>query len=364
MEACCGFMTDIYSSHIVHPDQLSASDRGRWDDFCLEDHDLSKAFLSLSYVLAASRIFRDVRVCVIKRSGQVVAFFPFQFRSLGHRLLGYGERIGGELSDYFGLVAAVDVVLSPLQLVRLAGLNALLFTHLDESQSRYGLTGSNPQTGLLINLDKGGDAYWSEIKQADKRFFNDTERRVRKLVETHGPLHLVYHHENPVVELDRLIDLKRQQYARTGADDVLKDGRIRQFLGLLAQSEDPLCRGVVSTLYAGDTWVASHFGLQHRSVLHFWFPVYNLELQNYSPGRVLITEIIKQADALGITRIDRGVGDSQAKRDFANGEHTFLRGLWQQPNASALVIRVGLFLQWRMETIPRRLVGSIKKLVK
>ena len=343
------YVPEYYYSHTTDPESLSQSDRALWADFCAASPDLATAFLSFPYVLAASRTFRDVRVCVIERAGRIVAFFPYQFPGPWHRLLGFGERVGGELSDYFGLVAAADVTIPPLLLLRLAGLNALLFTHLDESQTRYGLTGAQPQTGLRIDMAEGGEAYWSALKRTDKRFVADTERRERKLIEAHGPLRLTFRHDAPMEELDRLIADKREQYARTGACDALADGRTRQFLHTLARNDDPLCRGVVSILHAGDTWVASHFGLMHRRTLHFWFPVYNPELQPFSPGRVLVTAIIKQADALGIDRIDRGVGDSQAKRDFANSEHRFLRGLWHRRNLPATLVRAGLSLQWRMK---------------
>jgi len=281
----------------------------------------------------------------------VVAFFPFQFRGPGRRLMGLGERVGGELSDYFGMVAAADVVLTPHRLMELAGLNALFFTHLDESQARFGLTGTQPQTGLRIDMAGGGGAYWAELKRSDKRFVADTERRERKLIEAHGPLRLTFHHDDPGTELDRLIARKREQYGRTGADDALVDPGTRRFLHLLAQGDDPLCRGIMSTLYAGDTWVASHFGLMHGGTLHFWFPVYNPELQQFSPGRVLLTAIIRQADGLGLKRIDRGVGDSPAKRDFANAEHSFTRGLWQRRNLPAMLIRAGLSLKWRWKAL-------------
>jgi len=339
-----------YCSRIISPERATHQERSLWAEFCRTTSGLDTPFLSFSYVLTASRALRNVRICVIERAGQVVAFFPFQFPDLGHRLLGFGQRVGGELSDYFGMIAAEGIHIPPDRLLRLAGLNALLFTHLDETQARCGLTGTQPQTGLLIDLSLGGEAYWSALKRTDKRFVADTERRERKLIEAHGPLRFSFRHENPGAELDRLIARKREQYGRTGVEDALGDERSRRFLRLLAEGDDPLCRGIVSTLHAGDTWVASHFGLMHRDTLHFWFPVYNPELQQFSPGRVMVTSIIKRADELGIRRIDRGVGDSPAKRDFANVEHTFTRGLWYRRNLPAIFVRAGLSLRWRLKS--------------
>jgi len=73
--------------------------------------------------------------------------------------------------------------------------------------------------------------------------------------------------------------------------------------------------------------VASHFGLQCGPLLHYWFPVYDNRFSAYSPGRILYRHILLAAQAHGIECIDRGEGDSPAKRDFANEEHLFLKGL-------------------------------------
>jgi len=43
--------------------------------------------------------------------------------------------------------------------------------------------------------------------------------------------------------------------------DVLDD-RAVAILRRLADAADPACSGLLSTLYAGDTWLAGHFGLR------------------------------------------------------------------------------------------------------
>lgn len=320
-----------------------------WAEFCASSADLSSAFLSFPYTRIAAQVFSGVRVCCIGQDDHTLAFLPYQFSRPIHRLLGLGERVGGEMNDCFGLIAGTECALSPRRLLRLARLNALLFTHLDQGQSRFGLTGSQPQIGLRIDLRAGSTAYWDALKRGDKRFVADSERRERKLIETHGALRLTFHHPDPETELTRLIAAKRAQYARTGATDCLDDAKSRRFLHLLAASDDPLCRGVMTTLHAGETWVASHFGLMHGGTLHFWFPAYNPDLHAFSPGRVLLMALIKQADGLGLRCIDRGTGDSQAKRDFANADHIFTRGLWSRRTAGAALIQAGLSLQWRLK---------------
>lgn len=323
---------------------------------------LAVPFLAFPYALAASRVFPHVRVSVIERDGQPVGFFPYQLTDWWRRRLRFAERIGGELSDYFGVVGSPELSLSPAQLLRLTKLNGIFFTHLDESQAAFGLTGVQPEIGLRIDLAAGAEAYWAQLKQSDKKFVTDTERRERKLIEAHGPLRFVFRHDEPAAELQQLIARKRGQYARTGAGDPLTEERTRRFLAELSESDDPLCRGVVSTLHAGDTWVASHFGLMHRGTLHFWFPVYNPDLQSYSPGRMLVATILRRAAELGVTTIDRGVGDSQAKRDFANSEHRFSRGLWHRSNLPANVIKADMALRWRLKAWAERAMSGHPRL--
>ena len=57
--------------------------------------------------------------------------------------------------------------------------------------------------------------------------------------------------------------------------------------------------------------------------LSYWFPVHDPEFDAFSPGRLLIWMLIEGADHFGLQRIERGVGDSRAKRDFANLDRSY-----------------------------------------
>ena len=83
-------------------------------------------------------------------------------------------------------------------------------------------------------------------------------------------------------------------------------------------------------LYAGNQWVSGHFGLQSGATLHYWFPVYGERFSAYSPGRVLFKHVVLNARDAGITLIDRGEGDTAAKREFATESHQLYRGLEAQ----------------------------------
>lgn len=334
----------LVEGQVVSPDELSQLDQEMWRKFLAPR---PVAFLSYAFARAVASCHPSVRVCRIVRDGRPVAFFPFQYRSRAHALAGIGERLGGELSDYFGPVAESGFCITPKTLLHLSGLRSLLFSQLDESQSGKGLSGEKPEVGFLIDFPQGGQAYWEEKGRNDKKFVSDTERRERKLVQEYGPISFVFSAADSERSLDRLIADKRSQYHRTLVRDVLVEERARAILRALHRTRDPQCSGIISTLHAGDTWVASHFGLRSGSTLHYWFPVYNPALKSFSPGRLLLKQIVLGAQQLGLARIDRGGGDSPAKRDFATSQHFFYSGLWQLPSVAAITHHIGLSIAWR-----------------
>lgn len=336
-----------WKTDLVLPSQLSDEDVSAWGIFNAQSPGLSVAFLSHPYALAAENVFPNVRVCRVERDGKAVLFFPFQFRSSLHRLFGIGQRLAGELSDYFGVVADGDVRLDPKALLKMSRLQALLFTHLAESQAVFGLAGHAPEPGHLIEFPAGGRQFWEERRSLDKKFVQDTERREKKLAKDIGAIKFVFDCPD-LPTLESLIATKRDQYRRTGAADTLADPSARAFLRHLAGQRHSQCRGILSTLYAGDVWVASHFGLRCEQTLHYWFPVYNPQLSAYGPGRLLIKQVIEAGANQGVTRIDRGAGDSAAKRDLSTRQHAYLRGLWLRPGVQGLAYRMALSARWRL----------------
>ena len=335
---------------------LPQEDQQIWQRFLAHQ---PAAFLSFPYVCAFASHYPLVRVTRISApDGRTVAFFPFQYRSRAFAMAGIGERLGGDLSDYFGIIAAQGFRIEPRALLQLSGLNSLFYSQLDESQEGKGLVGEKALMGFRINFPNGGDVYWEEKRRIDKKFVLDTERRERNLIRECGSLQFVFSDVDFVASLERVISEKRSQYRRTHVGDVLSGERTRSVLHTLCQTRDVYCSGVVSTLYAGNTWVASHFGLRCKSTLHYWFPVYNPLLKVFAPGRILLKQIIQCAQANGLECIDRGGGDSIAKRDFATSHHLFYSGLWQRPGPAALAHHIGLAIDWRMARLFGRTISE------
>ncbi|MBP6013214.1 MAG: GNAT family N-acetyltransferase [Alphaproteobacteria bacterium] len=248
------------------------------------------------------------------------------------------------MNDHFGVVADPSFRTSPPELLKLAGLHYFYFTHLTGHQAQYGLSGEKSAGGLRIQLPDGGAAYWSLLERRDQKFARDTERRERKAIQELGPLRFMF---DDGAGLTTLLAEKRKQYLRTGKGDWLGMPGRTALLQQLATSRASECRGVLSSLWFGETWAATHFGLMSERTLHYWLPVYNAELSTLAPGRLLLRNVILNAGAAGIKAIDRGMGETQAKNDFPSERQIFSSGAWHRPGVRSLSYRAYQSAKWR-----------------
>ncbi len=194
------------------------------------------------------------------------------------------------------------------------------------------------------------NSYWQLLSERNPKFASDTLRRERKAQGAYGPLIFSFAEPDAEPWLDKLFLEKRRQYLETGQGDWLGLRKRASLLKILSQTRKPDCAGVVSTLRFGDTWAAIHFGLKGGKTLHYWIPVYNPELSAYSPGRLLLRQIALHAADLGLSVIDRGVGESRAKGDFPSAQRLYFSGVWRRPVPAALAYSAIQSAAWRLKT--------------
>lgn len=338
-------------SRVVPAAELTSEELERWEELCREQPHLRSPFYSPHYTQAVASVRPHVLVCVLRGAGGAAGFFPFQFRSTAHRLLGAAERVGEEMTDFCGLIAEPGLRLDPRQLLRQAGLNYYYFTHLHENQLVYGLEGEKPVLGLSIRFDLGEKGYWDYLSSADRKLTADTDRLERQAERDLGPLRFCLAEREWKAPLDHLLREKGKQYIRTGRKDVFAVAWRRRLVEALAESSAEGCTGVLSTLYAGETWLASHFGIRRGELLHYWFPVYNIDVKRYAPGRLLLKKLIREGPGAGILELDQGAGESFAKRKMSHGENGYqvYRGAWYRPGGRSALYRGLQSLQWRWE---------------
>lgn len=315
---------DGLHAEIKRPSELTAAECADWADMLKQTPHLRRAFFSHGFALACEQATGLAHAALIRdRNNAVVAILPFQFADVWSRRMGVAQRMGGGVADHCGLIARPGMRIAPARLMDLARIGALLLDHLSDGQAAFGLVASQTRPGHVIELPDGSAAYFASLAAANKGFLQDTERRSRRLEKEFGAPQFSFTVNPDEAAVQSLLESKRAQYARTGASDSLSDPARMNLVRVLVERKYPDCVPVLTQLSAGGRVLARHFGLMHDGYLSYWFPVYDREAQKVSPGRMLVWHTLMAADEHGIRLIDRGEGDSQAKRDFSTGVRQF-----------------------------------------
>ena len=156
------------------------------------------------------------------------------------------------------------------------------------------------------------DAFEAEWKTRALSKSNDSPRQRRRLEKDLGPLRFQLDDLRPEV-FDTCVKWKSGQYQATGLTDMFADPRNVALFRRLRE------RGVllVSSLSAGNTLLAAHLGSSHDGRLGWWVPAYDAALSKFSPGRLLLEDMLKASHARGDVEFDFLVGDEAYKFQYA-----------------------------------------------
>ncbi|MCB2106388.1 MAG: GNAT family N-acetyltransferase [Rhodobacteraceae bacterium] len=342
---------------VQEPSKISTNNIALWHQYLRDARYQAAAFLSPEFSRACERAYGSARVAVLHEDGDVIGFFPFQFSGPFASKLGYAVRIGEELSDCAGVVARDGTSIPERKLLRICSLTGYHVSHLPLQQKEIRLdrapTDSEIAKGHLINLSDGPEAYLENLTAANVDFVRDTERRMRRLAKDLGPIKYRSYPRPTSDQVRSIVERKRLQYRATKAEDVFAASSRLTLLLELTRVDSDFCRLHVSELCADEDVIASHIGLLGQGTLNYWFPVYEPDLRKYSPGRLLLWHTIQHAKDDGITLINRGEGDTQAKRDFSNAEQYFARRLMVRDGVAGVIARGFSALDWRLSTLRR-----------
>jgi CelD/BcsL family acetyltransferase involved in cellulose biosynthesis len=129
---------------------------------------------------------------------------------------------------------------------------------------------------------------------------------------------------------------KSNQYLDSGKADLFAVSWIRAAVERIQAIQIQEFKGTLSVLYAGDRLLAGHFGMQGRSVWHYWFPAYDPKMARYSPGLILLLKMAEHASSLGVHTIDLGKGLSLYKRRLMNVSVPLASGSVELPSWRSL----------------------------
>lgn len=314
--------------------QLTAHQLDVWTQFCNRDPERDSPFLRPEFVAVTAGVRDDVRVGIVSGAGEPVAFFPFQTNG------GCAQAVAGRLSECHGAIAGDDVDWSPRQMLAACNISSWHFDHLPGGQRAFGEFSWGTKPSPYVDLSEGFQNYRDVLKKSGSSL-SQVERKARKLEREVGPLRFEPHSEDPAV-FEALVRWKTAQHQRTNVLEIMQHDWVRNLLLSIRNCDSPGFAGRFSALYAGDELVAVHLGLRSRSILHMWFPAYNVDFEKYSPGLVLLLRLFETCEDWGLSRVEFGPGEERYKQNFKTGDHDIAEGMVSQ-NRMESALRAGWY---------------------
>ncbi|WP_461082116.1 GNAT family N-acetyltransferase [Streptomyces deserti] len=295
---------------VLRPEELTANDHKMWREIRTESGAPANPFLDPVFTTAVGRVRPGAAVAVLQEDGSPAGFFPYERGPLGQ-----GRAIGLGVSDSQGAVLRPGIRIDARRLLAPCALSSWEFDNLEAGQGLFVPYAAEQLASPVVDIDEGFERYTERLREKSPSFLRQTLAKERKLARQVGEVRFVYDARDPDA-LRALMEWKSAQYRRTGRRDRFAQEWITRLVGLLSESDEPECRGVLSVLYAAGRPVAAHFGLRSRTVLSWWFPAYDRAYGKYSPGLVLQLRMLEAAAADGIRMVDLGSGAARYKESF------------------------------------------------
>lgn len=296
-----------------------------WSHFQQANPDLANPFFSPEFTSAVAAVKDDVWVGLLEEAGGIVGFFPFERGKLP-----IGRPVGYGLCDYQGLIVKPGLNWDVAELLRGCGLSIWNFDNLIASHLPFQPFHKLKTASLIIDISNGYKAYLSE-QRANSNWIQQASRKMRKFEREVGTLRFETHVADTSL-LQLMIGWKSEQYAQLGTFDRFKIEWMVRLISRLHVTQSETFAGMLSVLYVGDEVAALHFGMRSTSVWHYWFPSYNHQFQQYSPGLILLLKMIESAEDLDIQTIDLGKGDESYKQRVSNGVIPLAEGSVEIPS--------------------------------
>jgi len=320
---------------------------GRWNEL-LETSPVRSAFLSHAFCAAVQKVRGGVFVIHLQNENGEEGFLPLQMKR-GRGFLGHAEKVGGSMSDYFGIIGHLSSPLDTEALLQAARLSSLRFDHAVAELCPFPFLDAEVSHGVRLEIDTSASVT-DALALTNKRFVAEVSRNERRVRTQMGSLEFEWHSADHRI-LNNLISTKRAQYRRTAVDDGLRSPWARRLLTeLYLNSYSSYCRGVLSTLEAGGLWMASNFGLLCSDGYHHWFSVYNQRFRQYGPGHLLLVFMIEHCRQNGIATFDFGEGESFYKSRYGGSSYDLWKGAVRKSNLLGESERVLQSVEWRLRS--------------
>lgn len=268
-------------------------------------------FFDPDFARLVGEVRDDTRIGFASDSKGVFAVWPLHIRP-GN----WARPIGSPFSDWNGPILSSDTELTAQEI--LAGFEISGMTTQGFMPAGFQQTSALTRVGAnMTDLSSGWDAFFTDQQKRWPKHFKKM-RRLYRNVDRDFSNRTFHWDDRSDASYAHLLDLKQQQFARTGYHDVLKAPWSRALFDRLRSFEGPRLRGRLTSLYYDDRFAAAEFNLQSDRVMHGWITAFDQDLGNYSPGNMLVQDMLERMSEDDLVLYDAGPGLDHYKRHYAN----------------------------------------------
>lgn len=268
-------------------------------------------FFDPDFARLVGEVREDTRIGFASDREGVFAVWPMHIRP-GN----WARPIGSPFSDWNAPILSQDTELLPQEILAgfdISGMSTQGYMPVDITHtSELDRVGAN-----LSDLSEGWEAFYANQEKRWPKHFKKMRRIYRNVARDFTEMRFVWDDPSDV-SFQRLLDLKQDQFARTGYHDVLKAPWTRALFDRLRSFQGPRLRSRVSSLCFDDRLATAEFNLQSDTVLHGWITAFDQDFGAYSPGNMLVQEMLERMGDDGIKLYDAGPGLDHYKRHYAN----------------------------------------------
>ena len=268
-------------------------------------------FFDPDFARLVGEVREDTRIAVASDGEDVVGVWAMHIRPGD-----WARPIGGPFSDWHGPVLKQGTELTATAFLIGLGLSGMTTFGLLPQGEPLAL-GMDRVGANMTDISMGWDAFLAAQQALWPKHFKKM-RRLYRNVERDFSSYTFNWDDTSERAFERLIDLKQAQFARTGFHDVLKPQWARDLLDRLLHYQGPRMRVRLVSLYYDDQHAASELNLQSDTVMHGWLTGFERALGSYSPGNMLVQEMLPQMPGEGILTYDAGPGLDHYKRHYSN----------------------------------------------
>lgn len=310
---------------LVSIDELTDSLRQTWIDWIRADLQYMSPYFHPDFTVNMAAVREDVRIVLMYENDELAGILPIHVLE-GRR----AAPIGDLMSDYHGVISPKPLELDVQELLRQTALRSFYFNHLLATQESFLPYSWEHTSSPYLDLSDGFAAYEEKAKQGGKSYYKNLLRNERKMGREVGETRVVEFSDDEAV-LERLLELKSEQYVRTRQLDITRVKWMTDAMRQIWKFRSDDFSGMLSALYVDEKLLGMHFGMKTKEVLHWWFPTYDPDYHRYSPGLLLLLHLARSQD-LGLKYIDLGKGPEPYKKSMKTGETELLEGgVDQQP---------------------------------